>query len=157
MEQVCNEETETNVRGFVFTQPVVYFTTITDFYQFRRINKCHNLVNPCHICTYLQDPLLVQQFRLAAKFSVIQNRRIEFCCSEYSHYFDSQELIHLSSHELQCIHRQDATQCGNIHYTIYNLILPQATRTSSCCVLASIRFFRWSNRRSRSNSFILKI
>jgi hypothetical protein len=80
MEQVCNAETEKNVWGIVIAQPVVYFITITDFYQFRRINKCHNLINPCHICTYLQDPLLAQQFLLAATFSMIQNRRIEFCC-----------------------------------------------------------------------------
>ena len=76
----CNAETEKNVCCLVINKPAVYFITITDFYQFRRINKCHNLVNPCHICTYLQDALLMQQFPLAAVFSMIQNRCIEFCC-----------------------------------------------------------------------------
>jgi hypothetical protein len=77
---MCNAETEKNACGLVIDKPAVYFTTITDFYLFRRINKCHNLVNPCHICAYLQDPLLMQQFLLAAVFSMIQNRCIEFCC-----------------------------------------------------------------------------
>jgi hypothetical protein len=42
----CNAETEKNVCSFVINQPAVYFTTITDFYQFRRINKCYNIAMP---------------------------------------------------------------------------------------------------------------
>lgn len=93
MEQVENEcdgtrvtrkVTEKNVWSSVITQPAVYFTTITDFYQFSTINKCHNLVNPRYICIYLQDPILVQQFPLAAKFCTTQNWYLQFCCYKLS-------------------------------------------------------------------------
>jgi hypothetical protein len=66
---VTQKVTEKNVWSFVITQPAVYFKTITDFYQFSRINKCHNSVSPRYICTYLQDPIFVQQFLLAAMLS----------------------------------------------------------------------------------------
>jgi hypothetical protein len=58
----------------------------------------------------------VQQFLLAAMLSWIITG-ILFCFWELSHYLDSQEVSPYCSHKPQCIHRQDAIQCGNIHYT----------------------------------------
>jgi hypothetical protein len=146
---------EKTVWGFVNAQPAVYFTTITDVYQFSRIDKCHNLVNPCYICTYLQDPVSVQQFLLAATFLHLQTD-IQFCCKELSHHVDSQELSPYWCHKPEC--PTDKTQHNVAIFTTLNKnsSLPQATSVSSCCALASTRFFRCSNRRSRSYSFILK-
>jgi len=86
----------------------------------KELTNVINLVNPCHICTYLQDPLLVQQFLLATVFSMIQNRCIQLCCWVCSHHFDLRNSI--LSEVTNCSVSTDKMQPNVAIFTTINTI-----------------------------------